>query len=56
LFACPKAVATAQYIRHALLKPQDLRVDGYAQIMPGFGTSISSNELDDLVAYLLTLT
>src|SRR5690349_16819377 len=48
-------VNAAQYIRHALLKPQDLRVEGYAQIMPGFGTSLSSNELDDLIAYLLTL-
>ncbi len=49
------SVTAAQYIRHILIKPEDASLPNYRKIMPGFANSLSTTELDDLVAYLLTL-
>ena len=48
-------VTAAQYIRHAILKPEDLTIPLYHNVMPSFSTSLSQSDLDNLVAYLLTL-
>lgn len=48
-------VTAAQYLRHAIVKPEDLAIPNYHNVMPSFGASLSQTDLDDLVAYLLTL-
>jgi len=48
-------VSGAQYIRHILIKPDDASLPNYRKIMPGFANSLTSTEMDDLVAYLLSL-
>ena len=48
-------VSAVQYLRHALVMPNDLALQDYRKVMPGFGNSLTTQELDDLEAYLLTL-
>ncbi len=48
-------VTAAQYIRHAILKPEDLTIPLYHNVMPSFSASLSPTDLDNLVAYLLSL-
>lgn len=49
-------VSGAQYIYHILTNPQDANLPNYRNtVMPSFATTISQQELRDLVAYLLTL-
>ena len=48
-------VTAAQYLRHAVLKPDDLTIPEYHNVMPSFSASLSQTDLDNLVAYLLTL-
>jgi mono/diheme cytochrome c family protein len=44
------------YIQFSILRPGDYIVDGYSDLMPTtFGTTLSGEELDALVAYLMTL-
>jgi mono/diheme cytochrome c family protein len=45
----------AQYIRHMLVKPEDIQLPNYRNIMPSFINSATPQELENLVAYLLTL-
>jgi cytochrome c oxidase subunit 2 len=43
-----------EYIRNAIVKPNDFVVAGYQPIMPGaYGTMLSEADLDALVRYLL---
>lgn len=45
-----------QYIHQSIVKPSAYVVDGFADLMPTkFGTSLSGEQLDALIAYLLTL-
>ncbi len=48
-------VTAAQYLRHAVTKPEDLNLPNFKNIMPGFGSSLTPTELEDLVAHLLSL-
>lgn len=48
-------VTAAQYLRHLLLHPGDLHLPEYRPIMPGVANSLSEQQLNDLVSYLLTL-
>jgi mono/diheme cytochrome c family protein len=48
-------VNAAQYLRHAVTNPQDLGIPNYHNVMPSFSPSLNQTELEDLVAYLLTL-
>jgi mono/diheme cytochrome c family protein len=48
-------VTAAQYIRHAILKPEDLTIPEYHNVMPSFSTSLNQTDLNNLVAFLLTL-
>ena len=48
-------VNAAQYIRHAILKPEDLTIPLYHNVMPSFSATLSPADLDNLVAYLLSL-
>ncbi|MBX3063766.1 MAG: c-type cytochrome [Anaerolineae bacterium] len=49
-------LTAAQYIRQSIVDPTAYVVDGYQPIMPKtFGKAFSDLELNDLVAYLLTL-
>lgn len=49
-------VTAAQYIYHVLTDPQDANLPDYRNtVMPGFGTSVTPDELRDLTAYLLSL-
>jgi mono/diheme cytochrome c family protein len=48
-------VNAAQYLRHAVIKPEDLKLHDYNNIMPGFGATLQPGELEDLVAFLLSL-
>ncbi|NWJ47433.1 MAG: c-type cytochrome [Chloroflexi bacterium] len=50
-----EGVTAVQYLRHAILKPEDLRLPDLRNIMPSFANTLSPSELEDLVAYLLTL-
>ncbi|MCI0398167.1 MAG: cytochrome c [Chloroflexi bacterium] len=44
------------YIETSILKPSAYLVEGFSDVMPDtFGTRLSGEELDALVAYLLTL-
>ena len=46
----------ADYIRTSIVDPSALVVDGYADIMPkNWGQIFSEAELNDLIAYLMTL-
>ncbi len=51
------AVATSEYLRVAIIDPQAQLVDGFqTAIMPtNYGTSLTSSEIDALVAYIETL-
>jgi len=45
-----------QYIELSILKPDAYLVEGFPNTMPSdFGKKLTSEELNDLVAYLLTL-
>lgn len=45
-----------EYIHQSIVKPSAYVVDGFANLMPTkFGTSLSGEQLDALIAYLLTL-
>lgn len=45
-----------QYIRISILDPSDYIVEGYADVMPkNFGEILTSDEINDLVTFLLTL-
>ncbi len=45
-----------EYIQTSILKPSVYVVDGFTDLMPSnFGKSLSGEELDALIAYLLTL-
>jgi mono/diheme cytochrome c family protein len=48
-------VTAAQYIRHVILKPEDIRLPDMRNVMPSFANTLKPQELDDLVAFLLTL-
>lgn len=49
--------ADSAYIRESIVDPGAVIVDGFQNIMPTtFGASLSSSELDDLVAFLGTLS
>lgn len=49
-------LTAAQYIRQSIVEPTAYVVDGYQPIMPKtFGKAFTEAELNDLVAYLLTL-
>lgn len=50
-----EGATAAQYIRHMLIKPDDIQLPNYRNIMPSFVNSATPQELEDLVAYLLTL-
>ena len=44
------------YLENAILYPEDYIVDSYENLMPStFGRTLTGEELDALVAYLLTL-
>lgn len=44
------------YIRESILTPKIYVVDGYAPLMPGtYAASLSEEDLDELITYLLTL-
>ncbi len=44
------------YLYTAILQPGDFLVDGYANLMPAtFGKQLTGEDLDAVVAYLLTL-
>jgi YD repeat-containing protein len=44
------------YIRESILTPQAFIVDGFPAVMPSFEGAMSPDELDSLVAYLLSLS
>ncbi len=45
-----------QYLELSILAPEDYVVEGFGNLMPGdFGKKLTGEELDALVAYLLTL-
>lgn len=51
-----EGLSTAEYIQFSILRPGDYVVDGFSELMPtNFGTTLSGEELDALVAYLMTL-
>lgn len=51
-----EGVDARQYIEMSVLKPDFFTVDGYEDAMPkDFGKKLTGAELDDVVAYLLTL-
>jgi nitric oxide reductase subunit C len=46
----------AEYIQLSILRPGEYVVEGFSNLMPSsFGTNLSGEELDALIAYLLTL-
>jgi cytochrome c2 len=48
--------AAAQYLYDSITNPGAFVVDGYPNIMPtNWGSVFSDDELDDLIAYLMTL-
>ena len=49
-------MSAEEYIRQSILDPLAFVVDGFAPVMPvDFGETLSPQEIDDLVAFLLTL-
>jgi cytochrome c2 len=49
-------LSAKEYIHQSIVKPSAYVVDGFADLMPTrFGTSLSGEQLDALIAYLLTL-
>jgi mono/diheme cytochrome c family protein len=45
-----------EYIQLSIIKPSELVVDGFVDQMPsGFGKSLSEDELNGIISYLLTL-
>lgn len=45
-----------EYIQLSIIKPSEYVVDGFVDQMPsGFGKSLSEDELDGIISYLLTL-
>jgi nitric oxide reductase subunit C len=45
-----------EYIRNSILYPSDYLVEGFADVMQkNFGDVLSSQEIDDLIAFLMTL-
>ena len=48
--------APEEYIRNSILKPDDYLVEGFADVMQkNFGELLTSEELDSLIAFLMTL-
>ena len=45
-------VADEAYLRESILKPNALRVQGFAPIMPTFKAQITEEELNELIAYI----
>jgi hypothetical protein len=44
------------YLQHSIIKPSEYVVDGFVDQMPAtFGSSLSDEELENVIAYLLTL-
>lgn len=51
-----EGMASEAYIVNAIMRPDDFIVPGYQNLMPNtFGKTLSGEDLDALVAYLLTL-
>ncbi len=49
-------VSAEGYIRQSILDPTAFLVEGFAPVMPvDFGENLSSQQIDDLVDFLLTL-
>jgi mono/diheme cytochrome c family protein len=45
-----------EYIQLSIIKPSEHVVDGFVDLMPsGFGKSLSEDDLDGIISYLLTL-
>ena len=49
-------MADQAYLRDSILKPKDQIVEGYAPAMPSFEQALSAEELDNLVAYIASLS
>jgi mono/diheme cytochrome c family protein len=51
-----EGLGAREYIELSILSPDEIVTEGYPDIMPKtFGTTLSGEEFDALVAYLLTL-
>jgi mono/diheme cytochrome c family protein len=49
-------VSAREFIENSIIKPDAILTEGYPDIMPKtFGTTLSGEDFDALVAYLLTL-
>lgn len=49
-------VDSREYIQLSIIKPSEYVVDGFVDQMPaGFGESLTEDELDGIISYLLTL-
>jgi hypothetical protein len=50
------AESAEQYVRTSIVEPSAHVVEGYGNAMPGtYEAQLSAKQLDDLIAYLLTL-
>jgi mono/diheme cytochrome c family protein len=48
--------SAADYLQLSILRPGDYVVEGFSELMPtNFGTTLSGEQLDALLAYLMTL-
>ena len=43
------------YLKNSILHPSDFVVEGFDNIMPALGESLSADQLDALLDYLMTL-
>lgn len=51
-----EGLSSAEYIQLSILRPGEYIVEGFSDLMPTtFGTNLTGEELDSLIAYLLTL-
>lgn len=51
-----EGLSAAEYIQLSILRPGEYVVEGFPDLMPTtFGTNLSGEELDAIIAYLLTL-
>ncbi len=49
-------VSAEEYLRQSIVEPSAFVVEGYGNVMSDiYGTQLSAQQLDDLIAYLLTL-
>ena len=51
----PDVVSDHDYLRQSIVEPWARLVKGYGETMPSYGSALASNQVDALVAYLLTL-